>query len=497
MSIATEITALNNNLTAAKNAVTAKGGTVGNTGLAGLATEIASIPSGGASMPPYGQIEYYWDVRDVYLAKGDGCTVTIVDADAYAAFFENTFAPMGGAGDLEYQNGEWIYYDWEDPDEPEKTVDLATIGLSVVFDDPSDPSGNIMCNKARQIHDESGLTTLDLDTAAALDGLAQTDSDGNYDVDGTLVYPNSIRKYSFGPSVTAVPTGFLYYTENSESRFEETDYTNATNVTSIGDNVRLKGQSSAVFPSLLSIGNGVTIYASYFAAPELLTIGNYLSLASVSEVMLPKVTSIGTNFRAWKAINIGLESVETIGDNFTANYATWIYLPKIRTIGNSFLYTSKATSIKMSFIQGFSQGQPVSNLTTIGHSFMSSAACGTIERATEDPGATEYGGYGLLIPQTVTSIGGSFMRNCSNFIGTISAECPASVFGTSTTSDHLALNSEWVGTSAATCPYLIYTRGFHLKGSQRNSWATRFPTQAKTQIATGRYASRTTIKDNY
>ena len=47
MSIASEITALNSNLTAAKSAVTAKGGTVGDTGLAGLAAEIASIPSGG------------------------------------------------------------------------------------------------------------------------------------------------------------------------------------------------------------------------------------------------------------------------------------------------------------------------------------------------------------------------------------------------------------------------------------------------------------------
>ena len=47
MSISSEITALNTNLTAAKNAVTTKGGTVGDTGLAGLASEIASIPSGG------------------------------------------------------------------------------------------------------------------------------------------------------------------------------------------------------------------------------------------------------------------------------------------------------------------------------------------------------------------------------------------------------------------------------------------------------------------
>lgn len=493
MSIATEITALNNNLTAAKNAVTAKGGTVGNTGLAGLATEIASIPSGGASMPPYGQIEYYWDVRDVYLAEGDGCTVTIVDADAYAAFFENTFAPMGGARDLQYQNGEWIYYDWEDPDEPEKTVDLATTGLSVVFDDPSAPYGNIMCSKDVRIYEESGLNTLDLDTAAALNGLTQTDSGGYYDVDGTPVYYNSIRKYSFGPSVTAVPTGFLLNTENSEARFEETDYTNATNVTSIGDNVRLKGQSSAVFPSLLSIGNSVSIYASSFTASELLTIGNYFSLPFVSEVTLPKVTSIGTHFRAGKAINIGLGSVETIGDDFAADYATWVYLPKIRTIGYNFLANSKATSVKISFIRGFSQGQPVSDLTTIGSTFMQSAACRAIALATDTPSGADTGGYGLVIPQTVTSIGTQFMRNCANFAGTITVHCQASVFGTSTAYDYLMLISEWAGTSAANCTDPIYTKGFRLKGSQKNSWATRFPTMTKTQISTGRYASRTTI----
>ena len=48
MTIASEITALQNNLASAKAAVTAKGGTVGDTGLAGLASEIATIPSGGS-----------------------------------------------------------------------------------------------------------------------------------------------------------------------------------------------------------------------------------------------------------------------------------------------------------------------------------------------------------------------------------------------------------------------------------------------------------------
>lgn len=56
MSIATEITALNTNLNAAKAAVTAKGGTVGDTGLAGLAAEIATIPSGTAGS--WGTITY-------------------------------------------------------------------------------------------------------------------------------------------------------------------------------------------------------------------------------------------------------------------------------------------------------------------------------------------------------------------------------------------------------------------------------------------------------
>lgn len=57
MSIASEITALNTNLTAAKNAVVTKGGTTGDTGLAGLAAEIASIPSGGGGAD-WGTVTY-------------------------------------------------------------------------------------------------------------------------------------------------------------------------------------------------------------------------------------------------------------------------------------------------------------------------------------------------------------------------------------------------------------------------------------------------------
>lgn len=74
MTIASEITDLQANLAAAKDAVTNKGGTVGDTGLAGLATEIASIPSGGGG-EDWGTV--------TYTNGGVSNTVTIQSLDEY------------------------------------------------------------------------------------------------------------------------------------------------------------------------------------------------------------------------------------------------------------------------------------------------------------------------------------------------------------------------------------------------------------------------------
>lgn len=97
MSIASEIQDLNTNLTAAKNAVTAKGGTVGDTGLAGLATEIASIPSGGG-ITSYGTIKY--------TENGVDKTVEMVTEEDY---LELTF---GGVNTMIEINNISINKDW-------------------------------------------------------------------------------------------------------------------------------------------------------------------------------------------------------------------------------------------------------------------------------------------------------------------------------------------------------------------------------------------------
>lgn len=75
MTIASEIIDLQTNLAAAKAAVTTKGGTVGDTGLAGLASEIATIPSGG-SLANYGSITYL-DANNVEQ------TLTLATEDDY------------------------------------------------------------------------------------------------------------------------------------------------------------------------------------------------------------------------------------------------------------------------------------------------------------------------------------------------------------------------------------------------------------------------------
>ena len=90
MSIATEITALDTNLNAAKEAVEAKGGTVGDTGLAGLAAEIATIPSG--STAGWGSVTYL-------DANNEEQSVTIQNEDEYLSLGNSSDVSLsiGGA----------------------------------------------------------------------------------------------------------------------------------------------------------------------------------------------------------------------------------------------------------------------------------------------------------------------------------------------------------------------------------------------------------------
>lgn len=83
MTIADEIQDLNTNLTAAKAAVTAKGGTVGDTGLAGLATEIASIPAGGGGDKPVKFFDYNGNLVAEYTIQEAQSLSALPEAPTY------------------------------------------------------------------------------------------------------------------------------------------------------------------------------------------------------------------------------------------------------------------------------------------------------------------------------------------------------------------------------------------------------------------------------
>lgn len=459
MSIASEIQDLNTNLTAAKNAVTTKGGTVGDTGLAGLATEIASIPSGGGGeIPAYGRVVYYHDVRTVYSAEGMMCTATITNMTTFVEFCEEAFSERGGQGEIRYEDGNWFYEDWSAPD-PVIIPDITAIGLSVVFDEPDPFFAEIRCWPSYEVHKENGTSSVDINTSSDLQALCSTDG-GWYTVGQTRFYYLAIKSYIFGSSVTTIPQNFLPGT------YPETiDYSLATGVTAIQDNALLGASSPANFPALLTIGNNVSLYSTEITMPELTTIGNRFTVNNVRQIILPKVTSIGDRFSASSAENLGFESLQTVGTNFTATSARWVYMPKIVTIGNEFLNKLIPAEVYMTIGRG-----PNNSLTSIGTQFLRNSKFTVLQDAGSSPGSTTRNEF--VLPSSVNSIGNLFLADCANFYSSIYVACPASVVESGGEATSISIQQ----TSSSVNPAKpLFDTGFSFSGTEASSWRAKFP----------------------
>lgn len=325
MTIASEITDLQTNLANAKAAVTAKGGTTGNTGLAGLATEIASIPSGGGyTGTPYGKVTIVtgygteWSVSSWY-----GCMVTIVDSDLWDKYYStpindgglgyskinvdnpsgNVFATvqdMGGYGEITLQNADYqsVSLQWE-LDDP---TSLSTeIGIEVVFEEGETQGGFDMFGQfiVDTTSAAAGITIPDLTTYTNFNTYNLT-----IPINGLEFPRDAIVGFEFGNLVTSVPNNFLAVCPNITS----VDFTYATSLTSIGDNFLQSANynGNLTLPaSLTTIGNGFLSYDSAFNSavtlPEgLLSIGNNFLLGCISfnqPLSLPSgLTSFGSGF---------------------------------------------------------------------------------------------------------------------------------------------------------------------------------------------------------
>lgn len=314
MSVASEITALGTNLAAAKNAVTTKGGTVGDTGLAGLATEIASIPSGGGSVPvgDYGKVAYYssmtFKVDDIMAM---GCNAEVVDAAKLAPFADPRTV------ELRYSNDVWTI-GWEGTD-TYTTAELESV-VGVRVTNISDSMAEVRIMGELSVDTASDLRECALDTAQDFSLFLFQDDSGKLLPNGDTVKRNQIVSFVVGSSVTTIGDNFLTRCVN----LSFLDFHLATNLTSIGD----------------------------FAL--------YGTEALCQKLDISSVTSIGDNFAGNSGITeVKFQHVQTIGVNF-CNYCdcSSLQLPAVTTIGTQFLAYSR----------GLSSFTLPSTLTTIGTS---------------------------------------------------------------------------------------------------------------------------------
>ena len=438
MTIASEITDLQTNLANAKAAVTAKGGTTGNTGLSGLATEIASIPSGGGGYTgtPYGKVTIVTGYGTEWLLNSwYGCTVTIVDEDFWDKYY-STPIPEGGLGyqkiDASNPSG-FIYATVQDMgvfgEITLQTADYQTVNFSWDLNDPSSLSSQIGLEVVFEEGETQGgfdmTGQFSIDTSSVTSDITIPDSTTytNFDTHGYMTSINGLEfpreaivGFEFGNLVTSVPNQFLVGCSNIAS----VDFTYATSLTRIGNN----------FLETTNYNGNLILPAS------LTTIGNDFLRNDYS---FNKPLAIPSN-------------VTTIGNNFLKNNSAFnsaVTLPEgLLSIGDDFL------SGCMSFNQSLTLPE---GLLSIGGSFLSGC------RSFNQP---------LTLPSTLTHIGKAFlsemMAMCSSVdVGSLS---PSIV-------DAPASGVDWTlstrsNTSAA------YTQGIPLKCSfigVFTDWATRFP----------------------
>ena len=361
MTIASEITDLQTNLAAAKAAVTAKGGTVGNTGLAGLATEIASIPSGGGDTPTqWGKLAYYSaSISSYTLVDAMECTVSNIDSDilgTYLGQYQREYLYFY----FSYDNGNWYFFEDYGRNNPISTANMPTVtGITVTLDDPSAPGGEISIEATKQPDTTSQLIEATL-TQAEYESLDSTP----YTIGGETVGSEVVHSFKFGTAATTVPDYFL----NGAKYLVEVDFKYANSLTSIGN---------FVFSGCTSLNSPIIL-------PD--------NLTSIGQCLLENCSGFNQKI----VLPSGITSIPGS------------FLPDCSSFNQPLTIPDSVTAINDGFLTGctnFNQALTLpSGLTSVGSSFL--ANCSSFNQPLE-------------FPNGVASIGGNFLARCNNLTSII------------------------------------------------------------------------------
>lgn len=414
MSIATELTELANNLSAAKNAVTNMGGSVGDTGLAGLAGEIDSIPSGGggggypelATMQSDYGVLFFWDDMGTNFEAlyTTNCTIERIDQAALTNFVS---VHCSGTDHLELyfdsQMGGWMIMEDYQGTIFQNVEDLANNTGIFVLAEPgiTYASASISAVTAPTKNAKVAIAFL---TSTEYNNL--TASSWPKTIGGASVVREAVYRFSFGTQNTSVGNYFLQNTN-----VERVDFDYATNLHSIG-NYFLAGcrkfNSPIDFSPQVSIG-------TYF-------LNNCQSFNS--ELNLTNVTSVGNYFLSQcTSFNKSISIPKTVGTYF---------MNQCYAFNQPIAFPSTWTSIPDYFMYStYAFNQPVtipSNITSIGKSFLSGSTTNsdvpfnkpvTFEANHLSIGANFLGirkSFNLPLDLShVSSIGSSFLVGCRSF----------------------------------------------------------------------------------
>lgn len=327
MSIATELEALATNLGAAKSAVTAKGGTVGDTGLAGLATEIGTIPSsgGGGGIPDWGELSYYSVFSVQYAVDyAENCTVSNINASVYEQFL----ASQGGVDpsfcEFNYSDGVWDFGFGATTISPS---DMASVtGITVSIDDPSQGWANFTVAATAYVDKTSPVETAVLSSTeyANLGG-----SQDSYSVGSKKILRKAVKGFTFGIMPTSVPQSFF-----ANSGIEEISFGYNHAITSIGTSF-LSGCSN--FNSPISLPASVTSIGNYFLY-NAASFNQPLALSSQITTIPQNFLTGCTSFNQPLALPNG---VTAIGASFLQNCKSFnqpLILPRnLSSIGSMFM----------------------------------------------------------------------------------------------------------------------------------------------------------------
>ena len=414
MSIATELTELANNLSAAKNAVTNMGGSVGDTGLAGLASEIDSIPSGGGEgdypelitmSSDYGVL-FFWDdmgtkFDTVYVTN---CAIETIDQVKLNIFID-THCPGANFLDLylDPYRGGWIIMEDSQGTVFQNVQDLASATGIFVSVEPGVEYASAAISSVTAPTKNAKVAIAFL-TSAEYNTL--NSSTWPKTIGGASVVKEAVYRFSFGAQNASVGNYFLQNTN-----VERVDFDYATSLSSIG-NYFLAGCKKINSP--ISFSHQVTI-GTYF-------LNNCQSFNS--ELNLTNVTSVGDYFLSQcTSFNQPISIPKTIGTYF---------LNSCTKFNQDIAFPNTWTSVPDSFMYStYAFNQPVtipSNITSIGNSFLSGSTTNsdvpfnkpvTFEASHLSIGNNFLGGrksFNLPLDLShVSNIGSSFLVGCKSF----------------------------------------------------------------------------------